>query len=40
MDSMFEIGAHIFWDKDYSKKDGGTNQKGTTSLLTLVVKLG
>lgn len=35
-----ELGAHVFWDKDYSKKDDGTNKKGGTGLLTLVVKLG
>lgn len=35
-----ELGAHVFWDKDYSKKDDGTSRKGTTGLLTLVVKLG
>ena len=35
-----EFGAHIFWDKDYSKKDGGTGKKSTTMLLTLAVKFG
>ncbi len=35
-----EFGAHIFWDKDYSKKEDGTGKNATTLLLTMAVKLG
>lgn len=35
-----EFGAHIFWDKDYGKKDNGTGKNATTLLLTMAVKLG
>jgi hypothetical protein len=35
-----EFGTHIFWDKDYAKKDKGTGKNATTLLLTMAVKLG
>gem|GEM_PF-2356292 len=40
IESQVEFGAHIFWDKDYSKSVGGTDKSGATLLLTMSVKLG
>lgn len=36
----FEMGAHAFWDKDYSKNQGGTGKSSATILVTMSVKLG